>query len=109
MQRICQFLEHDRRYLQHRFKLSDVATELGVSVSAIADCLASQRGITFAQLLGEYRVRCAQQLLHNQPDMKVSELISQSGFTSETTFFRTFKAVTGLSPKEWLAQQSGQD
>ena len=38
-------------------------------------------------------------------NMKVAAIVEQSGFTSESTFFRTFKAVTGLSPKEWLAQQ----
>jgi AraC-like DNA-binding protein len=38
--------------------------------------------------------------------MKLVAVIEQSGFASESTFFRTFKAVTGLSPKEWLAQKA---
>ena len=109
MQRICQFLEQDQHYLQSRLRLTDVATSLNISVSTVTNVLAQQRGTTFAQLVGEYRVRHAQQLLREQPDMKIIIVSSQAGFTSETTFFRTFKAVTGLSPKEWLAQQSGQD
>ena len=36
--------------------------------------------------------------------MKLAAVFAESGFTSESTFFRTFKTVTGLSPKEWLAQ-----
>ena len=35
--------------------------------------------------------------------IKLVAVFRESGFTSESTFFRTFKAVTGLSPKEWLA------
>jgi len=81
----------------------EVASELGVSVSAITDSLAACRGINFTQLLAEYRVRHAQQLLSGQPDIKLVAVFRESGFTSESTFFRTFKAVTGLSPKEWLA------
>jgi len=50
-------------------------------------------------------VRHAQQLLSTQPDMKISAVYEDAGFTSQTTFFRSFKAVTGLSPKEWLARQ----
>ena len=109
MQRICQFLEQDQHYLQSRLRLTDVATSLNISVSTVTNVLAQQRGTTFAQLIGEYRVRHAQQLLREQPDMKIAFVSSQAGFTSETTFFRTFKAVTGLSPKEWLAQYTEQN
>lgn len=109
MQRICQFLEQDQHYLQSRLRLTDVATSLNISVSTVTNVLAQQRGTTFAQLVGEYRVRHAQQLLREQPDMKIVIVSSQAGFTSETTFFRTFKAVTGLSPREWLAQYNEQN
>lgn len=105
MQRICQVIEHDQRYLTQRLRLSDIAVELGVSVAVLADCIDRQRHYTFARLIAEYRVNHTQRLLAEQPDMKLSSLIAESGFTSESTFFRTFKAVTGQSPKEWLAQQ----
>ncbi|MBQ3700698.1 MAG: AraC family transcriptional regulator [Prevotella sp.] len=99
MQRICEVIERDEQYLTPRLKLSDIAAELGVSVTAISDCIGSQRNCTFAQLIAEYRVRYAQQLLADNPDMKLSTVMTKSGFTSETTFYRTFKAVTGQSPK----------
>ena len=99
MQRICEVIERDEQYLSPRLKLSDIAAELGVSVTAISDCISSQRNFTFAQLIAEYRVRYAQQLLADNPDMKLSTVMTKSGFTSETTFYRTFKAVTGQSPK----------
>ena len=106
MSRICQVIERDNQYLTSRLRLSDIAVELGVSVNTLTDCIDSQRHCTFAQLIAEYRVRHAQKLLSEHPDMKLSALIAMSGFNSESTFFRSFKAVTGLSPKEWLAQKS---
>lgn len=101
MERIAQLLERDHRYLT-RMKVSDVAVELGVSVSEVTECISQQHGCTFAQLMATYRVRYAQQLLVAQPDMKLATIIAQSGFTSETTFFRSFKEVVGMSPKEWI-------
>ena len=101
MERIAQLLERDQRYLT-RMKVSDVAVELGVSVSEVTECISQQHGCTFAQLMAAYRVRYAQQLLVAQPDMKLATIIAQSGFTSETTFFRSFKEVVGMSPKEWI-------
>lgn len=101
MERIAQLLERDQRYLT-RMKVSDVAVELGVSVSEVNESIRQQHGCTFAQLMAAYRVRYAQQLLVAQPDMKLATIIAQSGFTSETTFFRSFKEVVGMSPKEWI-------
>ena len=105
LHRICQYMDEQQPYLQSRLRQSDVAATLGVSTASISDCLNACRGITFAQFLAEYRVRHAQQLLSTQPDMKISAVYEEAGFTSQTTFFRSFKAVTGLSPKEWLARQ----
>ena len=104
MQRITLLMDEQQPYLQSRLKQSDIAVELGVSTTSISDCISSCRGISFQQLLAEYRVHHAQQLLTQQPDMKLAAVFAESGFTSESTFFRTFKTVTGLSPKEWLAQ-----
>ena len=106
MQRICQWIECDQRYLTPRLKPTDIAVDLGVSVANLTDCISRQRHCTFAQLIAEYRVGHAQRLLTDDPDMKLVAVIEQSGFASESTFFRTFKAVTGLSPKEWLAQKA---
>lgn len=106
IQRICQLIECDQRYLTSPLKPSDISILLGVSTSEMTDCISRQRHCTFAQLIAEYRVRHAQQLLIEQPDIKLSELIASSGFTSESTFFRTFKAVTGLSPKEWVGEKN---
>ena len=105
LERICQYMDEQQPYLQSRLRQSDVAATLGVSTTSISECLTTCRGITFAQFIAEYRVRHAQRLLSNQPDTKLSAVYAEAGFTSESTFFRTFKAITGLSPKEWLAQQ----
>lgn len=103
MERILQLIEQDNRYLKS-LRLSNIASELGVSVATIAECISNNRGCTFAQLLAEYRVRHAQELIIGNPELKLAAVITQSGFTSESTFFRSFKAVTGKSPKEWLAE-----
>ncbi len=108
LQRICQAIERDLRYLTPRLRPSDIAAELGVSPSVLADCINNQRHCTFAQLITEYRVRHAQRLLAENPDMKLSALMAASGFTSEATFFRSFKAVTGLSPKAAVRQEQGE-
>ena len=68
----------------------------------ISESIKVTRGTTFVAFINEYRVSYAQQLLRQQPDIKMTEVYIKSGFANETSFFRTFKAHTGMTPKEWL-------
>ena len=47
----------------------------------------------------------AQRLMREHPEMLLADVAEESGFSNEQSFFRTFKARTGLTPQEWKAQQ----
>jgi AraC-like DNA-binding protein len=101
MQRICELIEDQKLYLESELKLTDVASMLGTNRNVISNCINSQRGISFSQFISEYRVAHAKELMSTQPGKKISEVWMASGFSTETSFFRTFKAVTGMTPSEW--------
>ena len=101
MQRINDVMEREKSYLDSNLKLSDVAASLGTNRNTISNCINSQLGCSFSQFVNNYRIKHAQTLMHIRPDMKISEVWSSSGFTTESSFFRTFKAVTGMTPSEW--------
>lgn len=100
---ISELMESQRLYLNSDLKLSDVATALGTNRNYISDCINKQRGCSFTQYVNTYRIEYAKTLLRSQPDMKMSEVYTASGFASENTFFRTFKALTGMTPAEFKA------
>ena len=102
MQRICLLMEEQKPFLNCELKVSDVATLLATNSRYISESIKATRGITFAHFINTYRVTYAQQLLRQQPDIKMTEVYIKSGFANETSFFRTFKAHTGMTPKEWL-------
>ncbi len=105
MTRITQLMETQHLYLNPELKITDVADALGVHRNAVSACINAQ-GCTFSQLVNDYRLKHAKQLLCQTSDMKISTVASESGFANESTFFRAFKADTGMTPKEWVAQQS---
>ena len=101
MQRICQVMEEQQLFMNPDLKITDLATALGTNRSTISACINSQRDCSFPQFVNAYRVACAQELLRTQPDIKIAEVCVKSGFSSEASFYRIFKAVTGTTPTAW--------
>lgn len=105
MQRVVQLMEQEKPYLSSELKVSDLADRLGVNSRTLSDCIRNSTGSTFANFINAYRIDYAKQLMSNHPDMKISEVFLSSGFANETTFFRIFKAATGMTPNEWKASR----
>lgn len=98
---IVQLMETQQVYLNQDLKVKDVADSLNVSSNTISACINAQKGCSFNQFVNEYRVEHAKKLLSEATDMKISHICHESGFATESTFFRAFKASTGMTPKEW--------
>lgn len=105
MQRIRVLMEQQQPYLNSDLKLTDVAAMLNTNRNVISSCINNQQGCSFSQFVGEYRVHHAQELMRQQPNMKASEVWMLSGFSTETSFFRAFKTVTGMTPSEWKSSK----
>jgi YesN/AraC family two-component response regulator len=101
MQRICLLMEQQQLFMNPNLKITDLATALGTNRSAISNCINSQRNCSFPQFVNTYRVAYAQELLRSQPDIKIAEVCVKSGFPSEASFYRIFKAITGTTPSAW--------
>lgn len=101
LQRVCQLMEEQHLYLNSGLKLSDVATAVGCNRNVLSACINDLRHCSFSQFVNTYRVEHAKQLLLSNHDTRASEVWMESGFGNETTFFRTFKAIVGMTPSEW--------
>ena len=104
MQRINELMEQEQLYTNVNLKVTDVAARLGTNNRYVSDCIRLCEGTTFSRFVNGYRIRYAQQLMRTSPEKKVSSLYAEAGFANESTFFRTFKAYTGVTPKEWMEQ-----
>ena len=80
---------------------SGVASELATNKTYVSAILNSLSGEKFTSLITRYRIEYAQRLMREHPDMLLDDVADESGFSSRTTFFRSFKALTGMTPQEW--------
>ncbi len=102
MQRIESLMEQERVFLRGDLKVADVAKALHTSSRTVSESIKSQRGLTFTQYVNGYRIEHAKQLMRSNPATKMASIALDSGFTNETSFFRTFKALVGKTPSEWM-------
>lgn len=104
MERINKVMKEQKPYLNSGLKVSDIAEIFGVHRNDISACINSQMNCSFVQYINQYRIEYAKRLMRETPDKKISVVWMESGFGSEQTFFKIFKAATGMSPKEWISQ-----
>ena len=105
LKRTRQLMEEKQLYLNSDLKLPDVASLLDISPRKLAEYIKEHEDCSFAQFINEYRIEHAKRLLQEQPEKKLTQVAIESGFANETSFFRTFKSITGTTPREWLAQK----
>lgn len=103
LNRICELMENEQPFLNSNLKITDVAAMLHTNRTYVSNCINNQRNCSFMQFINTYRVAYAQKLM-KETDKKMPEIWLASGFANETSFFRTFKTVTGMTPNEWKAK-----
>lgn len=64
-----------------------------------------ERGTSFITLLTELRLELATQLL-NDSELSITRIGLTVGYTSASSFTRSFERMTGRSPKEWRAEHA---
>ena len=95
---IMYIAEHFRENLTR----SSVGAELGYSPSYISHVIEDLPGTSFSMLLNSLRVEYAKKLLREK-SFNILNVALECGFGSDRNFYRTFKALTGYSPKEYAS------
>ncbi|MDE0561724.1 AraC family transcriptional regulator [Algoriphagus sp. NF] len=97
MNRVMQYLL-DHRY--QKISLDDTASIANLSKEAFCRYFKLRTRKTFTQYLLQIRINEAQKLLQ-ETDLGISEIAFQVGFENLSYFNRSFKKITGLTPRDF--------
>ena len=89
---------HDRP--SHGWTLDELARDVGMSRSVLAERFAYFVGVPPMQYLAQWRMQLAATLLSGT-SMNLSEIAEQVGYGSETALSHAYKRWVGVSPAEW--------
>lgn len=107
MTQMTSLIEEQELFRRKNLRIADVASELATNKTYVSAILNNLSGEKFTSLITRYRIEYAQRLMREQPDLLLDDVAEQSGFSSRTTFFRSFKSLTGMTPREWKINYAG--
>ena len=103
-------MQQDQLFLNQVLKASDVAGKLDISVQALSYALNQGLGLSFNDYVNQLRIAHVKERLASQDLawMSLMGIARESGFNSESSFYRIFKQQTGMTPKGYVQHLKAQ-
>lgn len=100
-------MEVDKLYLDPELTVEKVGRHLQVPAKTISAVLNQHLGKSFNAFVNKYRLEEVKRRLNDPAfsNLTLTGIAFECGFNSQATFQRTFKQMTGFSPKEYLNRQ----
>jgi AraC-like DNA-binding protein len=106
--RIIEYFEKRKPFKNPDFSMDDLVIYLKEPKSLVYKSLNDVIGEKFTDIRTRYRIAHAKKLLATQAKTNISlqEIWTESGFSSKTNFFTSFKEETGMTPTEFIKNQT---
>ena len=79
--------------------LIDLSNEFNLTPKYCSQIFKKLSNDTFKNYLNQYRIDVARRKIAENPEIKISDLSAEVGFTSSTSFIRVFSKYVGTTPK----------
>jgi AraC-like DNA-binding protein len=108
--RLKKGMEQEQLWLQADLNLGRLAEHCGVAPKLLSAVLNQHMDTTFNEFVNGYRVAAVRErlLLPESRELTIAGLAYECGFNSLPTFQRAFKAIAGMSPKEYMIKSGNE-
>ena len=105
---IMEVIETEKLYLSPELDQKYIIKRLNTNKRYVYESVRVHGDHNFKGLVNRLRVneakRIIQERLQAKADINLPDVYLSSGFTSKTSFYRTFKSITGLPPGDYVEQ-----
>jgi YesN/AraC family two-component response regulator len=101
---IFDYLEREKPFVDPDFSMSHIAVIFNVPQHHVAYCFNHLLKKKFSTVRTEFKVNHAKELLDKglTETLSIDGIGEKAGFVTRSNFYSSFKAVTGLTPSEYL-------
>ncbi|TAI46835.1 helix-turn-helix domain-containing protein [Flagellimonas allohymeniacidonis] len=107
LDKLTQLVENEEPFTNANLKSSDIAKKMQLSVHQLSQLLNDNLGKSFPIFINEHRIAKAQKMLASNDILTLEAIGYECGFNSKSTFYTTFKKITGSTPAQYKAQLRG--
>jgi TolB-like protein/AraC-like DNA-binding protein len=110
MNRILQFIDNEKPYLDPQLSLSALAASLQMHPNKLSYLINEESGVNFSEFINRFRMEHFKKIATN-PDyghLTILGLAYESGFNSKTVFNTFFKKAEGTTPAGWIKSARSQ-
>ncbi|WP_459211601.1 helix-turn-helix domain-containing protein [Aquimarina rhabdastrellae] len=97
-------MEEQKPYINPNIKLIDIAKSLHISPHRLSQLMNDNLQKNFSLFINEYRIEEAKRLLQLYPSYTLEAISYEAGFNSKSSFYATFKKLTGYTPAQFRNQ-----
>ncbi|MDW3194663.1 MAG: AraC family transcriptional regulator [Cytophagales bacterium] len=103
-QKVAALVEEEQIFLNDQLTLADFSKRIATSPNDLSWLLNNTYGKSFYEFLNQYRIRFFLEKIHENAheDRTILALAMESGFRSNATFYKAFKAETGQTPNQYI-------
>ena len=101
---VLYYLEVRQVFLDPKLSLNKLSDMIETNQTYLSNVVNRYFGCHLKDLVNTYRVEYAKELLRSGK-CPLEELPHRCGFLSRSTFYTSFKKVTGVSPKRYMKQE----
>jgi AraC-like DNA-binding protein len=94
----------DGGYTQGEISTEEVAELLGTDLRFLRDYFRDNMSSDFRTWRIELRIRKAQELIADYPEISLNQIAQQVGFATRSNFYLYFRKITGQSPADYRDQ-----
>lgn len=103
--RIVACFETERPYLRSDLTIDDLVKVVFSNKLYISRAISQITGRNFCQFVNYYRVMHSIETFRKNPELKVTELASLSGFNSLVSFSMAFRLYMNENPSDWIRKE----
>ena len=89
------------RHFREQVTLNDLSKRFGVSRSSFCAIFPQFSGMPLRKYIANKRIKEAQALIRSDPEKSISLIAAEVGYNDDSTFYRNFLQITGLSPGKY--------
>ena len=105
--RFNELMSERKAYTDPGISIRSIAEELHTNRTYLSQAINRTFGKSFPQVLAEYRVRAAIEMISDpECDMPLKAIAADVGFSSSSVFFTTFRNIVGMTPAVYRKGQT---